>query len=363
MEQRGSQRQPNPDTARLHVLSRRQTNYKYQHLKEISHDNQIRIRQRHTSVMGGVQPVCDFHHHIHTGTRHLPNYGRPSENLPWHKPARDPILNLRAEYRGDSIRVRRRMDRYKVQQHETAELDLSVLRNRGSALLLRPEHDHADHTQFPYRHSVRNRIATLHSLHRRSFQRRAAHQTVRLHIGSAQRRAYGVGDRHRLSGQDMVETPLPDLPPSARATFLRAQIQELHQGACGHPQQRRLEKRRTQGTLQILATGQHPDARPLLHLLLRDNSCNSRNQPLHPVQIHQLRNGRRPHLDTVPRNHGIGLYPQLVSANPQEPCGDSRNGADSHRVPADGYLRRSRDSRYRYPDCLLLLRHSPALLL
>ena len=27
------------------------------------------------SVMGGVQPVCDFHHHIHTGTRHLPIMG------------------------------------------------------------------------------------------------------------------------------------------------------------------------------------------------------------------------------------------------------------------------------------------------
>ena len=125
---------------------------------------------------------------------------------------------------------------------------------------------------------------SLHSLHRRSFQRRAAHQTVRLHIGSAQRRAYGVGDRHRLSGQDMVETPLPDLPPSARALSSRTDSRTTSREPCGHPQQRRLEKRRTQGTLQILATGQHPDARPLLHLLLRDNSCNSRNQPYIPFR-------------------------------------------------------------------------------
>lgn len=70
--------------------------------------------------------------------RHIADYGRPAEDLPGHKPARDTVSYARPQYRGYPLCVYRRLDRHEVQQHEAPQLVVSALWHRRCIVFVAP---------------------------------------------------------------------------------------------------------------------------------------------------------------------------------------------------------------------------------
>ena len=160
--------------------------------------------------------------------------------------------------------------------------------------------------------------------------------------------------------QDLVETPIPHLPPALRSAVLCRPIQEVHQG-------RRISAATTPRRPACPRCTISSRSRLNMPMLVRYCIYYFVITPVIAaislyIPFRYTDSGTAGDLTSIlfPRHHGFGLHPQLVPPHPQKPCGRDCDGSHRHWIPAHGRFRRRRNCRHRHPHRLVFLRHCPA---